>query len=191
MNFLPDEENPYGHLDYLPNSTQDFINVIPELYNTDILVYFVLAANVIDFANAKTRRITPKEISEKLPDKSLGSIRLSLHRLKSKILPISRKPLVIQERDVYTLPDFRRATIIRNAKEQEKRKQDMAERADALLEKKAAKLGELYRDDLGYPKLFHLNRLKKEVIKELNLDFDPWETDENPSSLINNSFLKN
>lgn len=189
MNILSDESKPYGHLDYLPNPTQDFIAVIPELYNTDIQVYFVLAANVIDLINAKTRRITPKEISEKLPDKSLGSIRLSLHRLKSKILPFSRKPLVIQERDIYTLPDFRNATIIRNAKEQEKRKQDMAERADALLEKKAERLGELYRDDLGYPKLFHLNRLKKEVIKELNLNFDPWESDDNSSSsIINNSF---
>ena len=48
MNFLSDEAKPYGHLDFLPNSTQDFIAAISELYKIDIEVYFVLAANVID-----------------------------------------------------------------------------------------------------------------------------------------------
>ena len=57
MNFLSDAAKPYGHLDYLPNPTQDFLAVLPELYNTDIRVYFTLAANIIDFINFKTIRI--------------------------------------------------------------------------------------------------------------------------------------
>jgi len=180
MNLLSDEWKNYGHLDYLPNFTQDFIAIVPELYNIDIQVYFTLAANIVDFSNGKTIRITPKEISEKL-NKSHSSICNSISRLKSKTLPFSRKPLVIQERNIYTLPDFRHAVLIRNAKEREKRKQDLAKRADALLEKKAARLDEVYRDEHGYPKLFHLNRLKQDIIKELNLDFDPWDVDDNSS----------
>ena len=40
MNFLSDAAKPYGHLDYLPNPTQDFLATLPKLYNTDIQVYF-------------------------------------------------------------------------------------------------------------------------------------------------------
>ena len=65
--------------------------------------------------------------------------------------------------------------MIRNAKDREKRQEDLAKRADALLEKKAKKLGEVWTDEQGYPRPFHINRLKKEVIEELNLDFDPWD----------------
>ena len=82
---------------------------------------------------------------------------------------------MIQERDMYILPDFRHAALIRNIKEREKRQEDWAKRADALLEKKAEKLGEAWMDEHGYPRPFHVNRLKKEVIEELNLDFDPWD----------------
>ena len=117
MNFLSDAAKPYGHLDYLPNPTQDFLAVLPKLYNTDIRIYFTLSANIIDFINFKTIRITPKEISEKLPDKSRPSIRNSLRRLKATTLPFSGKPLVIQDRDMYILPDFRHAAMIRNIKE--------------------------------------------------------------------------
>ena len=145
MNFLSDAAKPYGHLDYLPNPTQDFLAVLPKLYNTDIRVYFTLSANIIDFINFKTIRITPKEISEKL-DKSRPSIRNSLRRLKATTLPFSGKPLVIQERDMYILPDFRHAAMIRNIKEREKRQEDLAKRADALLEKKAKKLGEAFTE---------------------------------------------
>ena len=182
MNFLSDAAKPYGHLDYLPNPTQDFLAVLPKLYNTDIRVYFTLSANIIDFINFKTIRITPKEISEILADKSRPSIRNSLRRLKATTLPFSGKPLVIQERDMYILPDFRHAALIRNIKEREKRQEDWAKRADALLEKKAEKLGEAWMDEQGYPRPFHVNRLKKEVIEELNLDFDPWDLgDDSPS----------
>ena len=144
MNFLSDAAKPYGHLDYLPNPTQGFLAVLPKLYNTDIRIYFTLAANIIDFINFKTIRITPKEISEKLPDKSRPSIR--------------------------------------NIKEQEKRQEELAKRADTLLEKKAEKLGEAWTDEHGYPRNFHVNRLKKEVIEELNLDFDPWDFDNDSPS---------
>ena len=98
-------------LDYLPNPTQDFLAVLPELYNTDIRGYFTLAANIIDFINFKTIRITPKEISEKL-DKSHPSVCNSIARLKATTLPFSGKPLLIQERDMYILPDFRHAAMI-------------------------------------------------------------------------------
>ena len=175
MNFLSDAAKPYGHLDYLPNPTQDFLAVLPKLYNTDIRVYFTLSANIIDFINFKTIRITPKEISEKLAGKSHSSVCNSIARLKATTLPFSGKPLVIQERDMYILPDFRHAALIRNIKEREKRQEDLAKRADALLEKKAEKLGEAWTDEQGYPRPFHVNRLKKEVIEELNLDFDPWD----------------
>ena len=182
MKLLSEEVKPYGHLDYLPNPTQDFIAVLPELYNIDIQVYWTLAANIIDFINFKTIRITSKEISEKLAGKSRPSIRNSLSRLKATTLPFSGKPLVIQERDMYILPDFRHAAMIRNAKEREKRHEDLAKRADELLEKKAKKLGEAWTDEHGYPRPFHINRLKKEVIEELNLDFDPWDLgDDSPS----------
>lgn len=181
MNFLSDAAKPYGHLDYLPNPTQDFLAVLPELYNIDIRVYFTLAANIVDFINFKTIRITPKEISEKL-DKSHSSICNSFSRLKSKTLPFSSKPLVIQERDMYILPDFRHAALIRNIKDREKRQEDLAKRADALLEKKAKQLSEAFTDEQGYPRKFHINRLKKEVIEELNLDFDPWDLGDNSVS---------
>ena len=181
MKLLSEEVKPYGHLDYLPNPTQDFIAVLPELYNIDIQVYWTLAANIIDFINFKTIRITSKEISKKL-DKSHSSICNSLTRLKATTLPFSSKPLVIQERNIYILPDFRHAAMIRNAKEREKRQEDLAKRADELLEKKAEKLGEAWTDEHGYPRPFHINRLKKEVIEELNLDFDPWDLgDDSPS----------
>jgi hypothetical protein len=65
--------------------------------------------------------------------------------------------------------------MLRNIKEREKRQEDLAKRADALLEKKAEKLGEVWMDEHGYPRKFHVNRFKKEVIDELNLDFDPWD----------------
>ena len=181
MKLLSEEVKPYGHLDYLPNPTQDFIAVLPELYNIDIQVYWTLAANIIDFINFKTIRITPKEISKKL-DKSHSSICNSLTRLKATTLPFSGKPLVIQERNIYILPDFRQAAMIRNVKEREKRQEDLAKRADKLLEKKARKLGEVFADEHGYPREFHVNRLKKEVIEELNLDFDPWASEDNLSS---------
>ena len=89
---------------------------------------------------------------------------------------------MIQERDMYILPDFRHGALIRNAKDREKRQEDLAKRADALLEKKAEKLGEVWTDEHGYLRPFHVNRLKKEVIDELNLDFDPWDLgDDSPS----------
>ena len=181
MKLLSEEVKPYGHLDYLPNPTQDFIAVLPELYNIDIQVYWTLAANIIDFINFKTIRIAPKEISKKL-DKSHSSICNSLTRLKATTLPFSGKPLVIQERNIYILPDFWQAAMIRNVKEREKRQEDLAKRADKLLEKKARKLGEVFADEHGYPREFHVNRLKKEVIEELKLDFDPWASEDNLSS---------
>ena len=65
--------------------------------------------------------------------------------------------------------------MIKHATAEQKRQEDLAKRADALLEKKAKKLGEAFTDEHGYPRPFHINRLKKEVIEELNLDFDPWD----------------
>ena len=49
------------------------------------------------------------------------------------------------------------------------------------LRKKRRSLAKL-TDEHGYPRPFHINRLKKEVIEELNLDFDPWDFgDDSPS----------
>ena len=151
------------------------------LFSTQNRVKLPIAANIIDFINFKTIRITSKEISKKL-DKSHSSICNSLTRLKATTLPFSSKPLVIQERNIYILPDFRHAAMIRNAKEREKRQEDLAKIADELLEKKARKLGEAWTDEHGYPRKFHVNRLKKEVIEELKLDFDPWASEDNLSS---------
>ena len=111
------------------------------LFSTQNRVKLPIAANIIDFINFKTIRIAPKEISKKL-DKSHSSICNSLTRLKATTLPFSGKPLVIQERNIYILPDFWQAAMIRNVKEREKRQEDLAKRADELLEKKAEKLGE-------------------------------------------------
>ena len=151
------------------------------LFSTQNRVKLPIAANIIDFINFKTIRITSKEISKKL-DKSHSSICNSLTRLKATTLPFSSKPLVIQERNIYILPDFRHAAMIRNAKEREKRQEDLAKRADELLEKKAEKLGEAWTNEHGYPRKFHVNRLKNEVIEELKLDFDPWASEDNLSS---------
>ena len=175
MNFLSDAAKPYGHLDYLPNPTQDFLAIAErELTHADIIVYFILAANINDFIDYKTIRILPKEIKEKC-GLSRRQIYGSITKLKATTLPFSGKSLVIQERDMYILPDFRHGAMIRNAKEREKRQEDLAKRADELLEKKAEKLGEALTDEQGYPRPFHVNRLKKEVIEELDLDFDPWD----------------
>ena len=168
MNFLSDAAKPYGHLDYLPNPTQDFLAIAErELTHADIIVYFILAANINDFINFKTIRITPKEISEKLAGKSRPSIRNSLRRLKATTLPFSGKPLVIQERDMYILPDFRHAAMIRNIKEQEKRQEELAKRADTLLEKKAEKLGEAWMDEHGYPRPFHVICIHKNILSHI------------------------
>ena len=50
---------------------------------------------------------------------------------------------MIQERDMYILPDFRHGAMIKHATAEQKRQEDLAKRADALLEKKAKKLGEV------------------------------------------------
>ena len=72
---------------------------------------------------------------------------------------------MIQERDMYILPDFRHAAMIRNIKEREKRQEDLAKRADALLEKKAKKLGEAFTDEHGTRVNFILTVLKKRLLR--------------------------
>ena len=50
------------------------------------------------------------------------------------------------------------------------------------LRKKQENSAKFSTDEHGYPREFHVNRLKKEVIEELNLDFDPWASEDNLSS---------
>ena len=180
MKLLSEEVKPYGHLDYLPNPTQDFIAAMPQLQGVDIYIYFVLASNINDFINFKTKRVTPKVIAEQ-SGKSTYQFYKSRRRLKTTKLPFSGKPLIEQDRDMYIFWDFQHAQMIKHATAEQKRQEDLAKIADELLEKKAKKLGEVFTDEHGYPRNFHVNRLKNEVIEELKLDFDPWASEDNLS----------
>ena len=112
----------------------------------------------------------------------MQNVNRSLSRLKTTKLPFSGKPLIEQDRDMYIFWDFQHAQMIKHATAEQKRQEDLAKLADELLEKKAKKLGEVFTDEHGYPRNFHVNRLKKEVIEELKLDFDPWASEDNLSS---------
>ena len=170
-----DVRKPFGHLEYLPNFTQDFWSIVPELQGVDIYIYGVIACNINNFVDWKTKRLTAKEIAE-LSGKSIRQVYNSINHLTAARLP-SGKPVMIKDRDMFIFPDFRMAHTIRIANEQAQRRAELAQRAYDLLEKKAAELEEFTRDRDGNPREFHIDRLKNEIIEELNLDFNPFEQD--------------
>ena len=78
---------------------------MPQLQGVDIYIYFVLASNINDFINFKTKRITRKVIAEQ-SGKLVQNVNRSISHLKAVILPFSGKPLLEQDRDMYIFGIF-------------------------------------------------------------------------------------